>query len=417
MNTRTPIQPPNRPTVLSASFSHSHNRFITGTSTGLRCFRTDNCLTTYHPTLPTEGAIAIAEALDDRYLAFVAAGRTPAGKRSLVIFWDALLGTELNRFDFHEPVLGLRLNSTSMLVALHDRTILFDHQHIAPPTPPPDVPDNPQDTPDPPLRAPNSPKALYPTAPNPHALAALHPTLLALPALTPGQIQLIPLLPTTSTSKRVLRAHNSALRRLALSPNGTLLATASEQGTLLRVFHTTTTDQVAEFRRGVDPAVILSLAFSPANRWLACTSDKGTLHLFDLRPSATSARGKPPPRPQQQQQQQQPHQHQPPHPRKNPAPRPTYPASKPSTLSSPPPPPSPSHQGSLQEYYSLRPVPSSATPPTQNPASTALTALKASPWAPKILTDARSAASCAFHMGEDGPEWRGGGGAAGGGGR
>jgi hypothetical protein len=39
---------------------------------------------------------------------------------------------------------------------------------------------------------------------------------------------------------------------------------------------------VAELRRGIDPATIFSLAFNPSGTMLACTSDKSTLHIFDI---------------------------------------------------------------------------------------------------------------------------------------
>lgn len=48
---------------------------------------------------------------------------------------------------------------------------------------------------------------------------------------------------------------------------------------------------MAELRRGVDPAVIFSLAISPSNNLLAVTSDKSTLHVFDLpHPHSTAHR-------------------------------------------------------------------------------------------------------------------------------
>lgn len=54
------------------------------------------------------------------------------------------------------------------------------------------------------------------------------------------------------------------------------------QGTLIRVFSTANCARLAELRRGVDPAVILALAISPSSTLLAVTSDKSTLHIFDL---------------------------------------------------------------------------------------------------------------------------------------
>lgn len=38
-----------------------------------------------------------------------------------------------------------------------------------------------------------------------------------------------------------------------------------------------------QVRRGADRAEIYSLAFSPTAQWLAVSSDKGTVHVFNLK--------------------------------------------------------------------------------------------------------------------------------------
>lgn len=417
MNTRQAIQPSNEPAVLSVSFSASRNRFTAALATGLRCFRTDNCLTTYSPQLPSDGSLAVAEALDDRYFAFVGGGRAPAEKDSVAVWWDAVFGCETQRFNFNEAVLGVRVGKKWMVVVLKERAVVFGYQGLRPTalaTPPPEDSGDDDKAHQEPLRAPNVVKSLYPTAPNIHALAALHNDLLVLPSQTTGQLQLISLLP--QGGKRVLRAHQSSIRCLAISEDGSLLATASEQGTLLRVFDLRALDQVAEYRRGSDHAIIFSLAFSPGNRWLASTSDKGTLHIFDLRPpnaediaAAQEKRAK------------EERQH-----RKSssyaghrlsgqgfgvPGDKDSLsafsgrssPASHPSAAG----PGTAAYQGSLQEYYSLRPVPSSASPPTTGPGISLMAGLKASPFAPRILKDIRSIASAPFYLGNDPPHWQG----------
>lgn len=416
MNTRKAIQSSDQPAVLSVAFSTTSNRFISALSNGLHCFRTDNCLTSYHPILPTEGGIAIAEALDDRYLAYVGGGRAPAAKGSVVIFWDAVLGQEVTRFDLHEPVHGVRLSSRWMVVVLMERTIVFEHQQIAQrslPTPPPDAEESTHDEfgGDAIVQGPNIVKALYATSPNPYALACLQSDLLILPAQTIGQVQLIPL---NTGAKRVLRAHNSSLRCIALSTDATLLATASEQGTLLRIFNTKTLDQLAEFRRGVDQAIIYRLAFSPGNRWLACTSDKGTLHIFDLRPPdpATLAA-------EQDRQARERHQRRKSQSYANHRLSGTAMENASSlsggggNLSAGRSSPAFSaagtgYPGSVQEYYGLRPVPTSASPPSTGVGISAMAAFKASGWAPKVLKDVRSVASAPFYTGNDSQHWQGG---------
>jgi WD40 repeat protein len=55
-----------------------------------------------------------------------------------------------------------------------------------------------------------------------------------------------------------------------------------KKGTLIRVFSTSNQACVAELRRGIDQAIIFDLAISPSSTLLAVTSDKSTLHIFDL---------------------------------------------------------------------------------------------------------------------------------------
>ncbi|CAK4031052.1 SVP1 2 [Lecanosticta acicola] len=413
MNTRQELQPPSTDVVNSISYSQLRARFVTGLDTGLRAFRTDNCFTTYKPDLGFDGGLLIAEALDDRWYAFVCAHKGPGGGPNFVVFWDAFVGRELNRFNLHEPVKAVKLTTKWMAVVLKERTVVFFYQQLQPPDPPTsasaDSPaeDDAKVEPEPPLFAPNQVHTLLRTALNPYGLACMTNELIVLPAQAVGQVQLVQLKIDGPTTKRVLRAHNSSLRCMALSPDGTHLATASEQGTLIRVYDTKTLSQIAEFRRGSDHAIISSLAFSPSNRWVASTSDKGTLHVFDLRPKTPTEtpmkyrqQGKPPSYASH---------------RLSGA---GYDKDSVSGTSAGYSSPAPSsaigtsagggYQGSVQEYYGLRPPPTSASPPARDAAVSAMAALKASPFAPRIFKDARSVASAPFYIGNDPSHWQGG---------
>lgn len=113
-------------------------------------------------------------------------------------------------------------------------------------------------------------------------------------------------------------AHDSALGALALSVDGRLLATASERGTVIRLFDTrgvtigggnnagssssgggpsgggaatavSSSTPLREFRRGVDRATISCLTFSLDSAWLGCASDHGTVHVFQTHDPAAAA--------------------------------------------------------------------------------------------------------------------------------
>lgn len=108
-------------------------------------------------------------------------------------------------------------------------------------------------------------------------------------------------------------AHDSALGALALSVDGCLLATASERGTVIRLFDTrgvtigggnagssssgsssggaatvSSSTPLREFRRGVDRATISCLTFSLDSAWLGCASDHGTVHVFQTHDPTTT---------------------------------------------------------------------------------------------------------------------------------
>lgn len=122
-------------------------------------------------------------------------------------------------------------------------------------------------------------KHIYETADNHAGLCCMSESKLAFPGRTVGQIQLVEL---NTGNVSIIPAHSSSLRAIKLSPDGELLASASETGTLIRVYSTSNCAKLAELRRGIDPATIYSLAFSPSGRFLASTSDKATLHIFDI---------------------------------------------------------------------------------------------------------------------------------------
>jgi len=89
--------------------------------------------------------------------------------------------------------------------------------------------------------------------------------------------------------KHIITAHNNALCALALNLDGNLLATASEQGTLIRTFDTQTGQPLRELRRGTDPAEIYCINFSANSDWLCVSSDKQTVHIFVNPDQAQSA--------------------------------------------------------------------------------------------------------------------------------
>ena len=69
---------------------------------------------------------------------------------------------------------------------------------------------------------------------------------------------------------------------MAVNHKGTMIATASTKGTLIRIWDAAKRLMLAELRRGTDQALLYCINFSPRDEWICCSSDKGTVHIFAL---------------------------------------------------------------------------------------------------------------------------------------
>lgn len=189
------------------------------------------------------------------YLALVGGGRNPKWPQTKVIIWDDAKQRTAITLELKTAVLRVRLTKSRIAVALQNSVHLYN------------------------FSSPPEKSSVFETAENPLGLVCLGTKTVAFPGRSPGKVQLVEL---ASGNVSIIPAHTSALRALDLSRDGAYLATASETGTLIRVFSTANCTKIAELRRGVDPAFIFSIAISPDSSMLAVTSDKSTLHVFDL---------------------------------------------------------------------------------------------------------------------------------------
>ena len=135
-----------------------------------------------------------------------------------------------------------------------------------------------------------------PTAPNPKGVVSLSSSdenaFVAYPAGSATQSGEILVFDTVALQPvTVLRAHKSEPACLGFSPDGLLLATASEKGTLIRVFSVTDGQLIHQFRRGSLSSAIYSLSFNTASTLLCVSGDSDTIHVFRLEARSGKATG------------------------------------------------------------------------------------------------------------------------------
>lgn len=362
MNVRQPISTALGPAVLNVSFSDDRKAFTAALENGFKVYTTSDC--ELRDSRDTEDGIAIAAMLDTtRYFGLVGGGRQPKYDPSEVsssfcissntacltlgqwILWDQRTQQPVLSQGWSNPVLRLHINKNHFLVAFRKSVMLYT---------------NPNKT----NAAPQS-LATHKTASNPYGLCCLGMRYMTFLGQSPGQVWIVEL-PRGGRKGDIgiIPAHDGALRQLCLSTDEQFIATASEKGTIIRVFSTLTNTKVAEFRRGIDPAIIFGLDFSPSSAMLAATGDKGTLHIFELatapgssRPASSVASGSS-------------------HRRGTSA--------------------APTHMDDWESVVSA--------PPSESKWG----ALAAVPIAPRIFRDKYSSASCAFDLGDEPDHWQAG---------
>ncbi len=84
------------------------------------------------------------------------------------------------------------------------------------------------------------------------------------------------------TVANVIQAHKSPISFLSINSSGTMLATASEKGTVIRVWSIPGAEKLYQFRRGTREARIYSLNFNIVSTLLVVSSAHDTVHIFKL---------------------------------------------------------------------------------------------------------------------------------------
>ncbi|NWV76295.1 WIPI4 protein, partial [Dasyornis broadbenti] len=242
------------------------------------------------------GSVGLVEMLHrSNLLAIVGGGSHPKFPDASVLIWDdAREGKDklVLEFSFPKPVLAVRMRHDRLVVALQSRLYVFSFPHRPTKLFEFDTRDNPKGRFGGPWHQGHPNVRLVPPG-----IVDLCPSveraLLVFPGHKCGSLQLVDLgsaKPGTSSAPVTINAHQSEVGCAALSPPGTLVASASRRGTLIRLFCTQSRTRLLELRRGTDPATLYCLAFSPDCSFLCAASDKGTGHVFALRDTRLNRR-------------------------------------------------------------------------------------------------------------------------------
>lgn len=297
-----PIQKP--PKFLHVSFNQDDSCFSASTEDGFLIFNTDplSCKLTKHFEPQDDSRNGAGAGIGytrmlyrTNYTALVGGGKRPRYPLNKLIIWDDLQQRESVVLKFMSPVKQVFLSRVHIVVVLDGSVEVFQFQ----PNPKRICPSleiaqhGPVDFVVSLLHRKNSQETPEPNTVFSNATPTGINGMLAFPsARSTGQVHIADfsrlkhndqnpegtqLLPTS-----IIKAHKTPIRFLRLNHQGTMVATCSIQGTLIRIFSTHNGSLIKEFRRGLDRADIYDMAFSPRGTRLAVVSDKRTLHIFQI---------------------------------------------------------------------------------------------------------------------------------------
>ncbi|XP_063076686.1 WD repeat domain phosphoinositide-interacting protein 1-like isoform X2 [Engraulis encrasicolus] len=244
--------------LVCASFNQDSTSLAIGTKDGYRLFSLAsvdklNCI---HEGESPE--VYIVERLFSSSLVVVVSHSMP--RRMNIYHFKK--GTEICNYSYSSDILAVKLNRQRLVVCLEESIYIHNIKDM------------------------KLLKSLLNTPSNRTGLCALSVnhsnSYLAYPGST--SIGEIVVYDTNSLSTViVIPAHDSPLAAMSFNIQGTMLASASEKGTVIRVFSVPDGLKLFEFRRGMKRYVSIStLSFSADGQFLSASSNTETVHIFKL---------------------------------------------------------------------------------------------------------------------------------------
>ena len=257
---------PSSDIILYLSFNQDASCFAVGTETGFKIYSSYPLNHCYERNL--NGGIGIIEMLyKSNILGLVGGGTYPKFSKNKLIIWDDMQCKEISELKFSSNVLNIKLKKDKIFSICENKIFIFNfqtYQNI-------DI-----------IETKDNPKGLIAISYSPNV------NILAYPILNNKESQKgkVKIKNYDDNGKEIeITAHENSISYLLINNEGTILATASERGTIIRTFRCIDGLVLQEFKRGNEKAEINYLCFDNLGIFLAATSDRGTIHIWSMKSS------------------------------------------------------------------------------------------------------------------------------------
>ena len=194
-------------------------------------------------------------------LALVGGGKNPNFPLNQLIIWDDHQGKIISKLRFNDNIISVRLRNDKIIVLTRNKFYAFNMNNLIT-------------------------MGIIDTFDNPLGIIGISngdndKLIFGFPYESQGHV-FIGNISQKCEKICIVNAHNSKIACIAINKEGTLLATASDKGTLIRIFTINDGQKISEFRRGNTTVEMNCLTFDPNNKFIGCSSNVGTIHIFSI---------------------------------------------------------------------------------------------------------------------------------------
>jgi len=241
-----------------ANFNQDHSCIVVGTNNGFQVYKIVPFQA--HPAVKYPGCQFVSMLFSTSLFAIVGRGDSPQNTPRRLRLFNAKTSSQICELNFKDSVLNVKMSKQRMVVVLPDKIHIFNLADMSL------------------LHCLDTPKNLAGLC-DFNLYEGQH--LLAFPTSTvSGKIMIFDAF--NLQVRCGISAHDNPIQHIKFNPTGTLLASASQRGTIIRISSVETAQQLYKFRRGSTPAVISCMAFSKTENILAVGSENNSIHLFSF---------------------------------------------------------------------------------------------------------------------------------------
>ncbi|KNB44185.1 autophagy-related protein 18A-like protein [Blastocystis sp. subtype 4] len=248
--------------LLCSSFSSDGKYLACGYSNGFAVYQCEKVRKLFFRKFIT-GGIGLIEMVESSNLfLLVGGGMRPLFSPSQVMIWDDAQARFVGEITVGSKVLNLRVTKKLFVVVTINNVYMYNRDTL-------------------------KKVSEYSTVENSLGVIASNSECIVIPGQERGSLTVI----SHEGGIVHLKAHSNYLQSVYLADRGSLIATASEKGTLIRLFDIEDGRKCQEFRRGYDKAAISLLCVSQDQKYMMCAIDRTIISIFEISESEKTMEG------------------------------------------------------------------------------------------------------------------------------